>query len=256
MEFISYVDKRKCKFIPESDWNKDIKIIESRVGTDLYDSYTAELNIKGTYIVCKDIENILNKPKGENISFINQTHDEYEQRMKEHDFSNDQWIFESGKPENGKTLHSDNVISIFPDIKWDYSIKNDTNNINNLQRLHILTIPNHIFSSEIQTIRTIRDLRKEHIPLLIHIRDTTYKVIDDKFPTVGRSKIKAYIHYPPSTFHLHVHFAHVDNTYAKSSIEYSHSLDSVIRNLSIDSDYYKYDMSVINFCKCVDEQNF
>ena len=51
--------------------------------------------------------------------------------------------------------------------------------------------------------------------------------------------MKIYIHYNPSTYHLHIHF--VNNLFhnISSSVEYSHELNNVIFNLELDSDYYK-----------------
>ena len=217
---------RKYKFIPENNWNENIKILNINLQNDLYDSYTAELNVKGIYTICKDVT----KLKKENISFINQTYNEYELFMKNHDFVNDEWIFKINKD----NLYNDDIISIFPDIKW----KNIEDK--NIEHLHILSIPID------RSLRTIRDLHKEHIPMLIYLRDTTFKLLKEKY-SIDNTKIKAYIHYPPSTYHLHIHFAHVNNMYAKSSIEYSHLLNNVILNLSLDTNYYMYDMTIINY---------
>ena len=47
-----------------------------------------------------------------------------------------------------------------------------------------------------------------------------------------------FFHYDPSTYQLHIHFANIAENNG-SSVEYSHDLDIVIFNLSLDSDYYK-----------------
>ncbi len=48
---------------------------------------------------------------------------------------------------------------------------------------------------------------------------------------------KAYLHYQPSFYHLHIHFAHIN--YIDQFQERNHQLNQVIQNLTIDSDYYK-----------------
>jgi hypothetical protein len=48
-----------------------------------------------------------------------------------------------------------------------------------------------------------------------------------------------FFHYDPSTYHLHIHFVNTSNYDSRSSVEYSHELNSVIFNLSICSNYYK-----------------
>ena len=87
-------------------------------------------------------------------------------------------------------------------------------------------------------LRTIRELTKEHIPLLEHMKKTTLEKIE-KVYGLKEGSLKIYFHYEPSTYHLHIHFVNISYKDAGSSVEYSHDLDSVIFNLSLDSDYYR-----------------
>ena len=66
----------------------------------------------------------------------------------------------------------------------------------------------------------------------------TLNVIKNQYE-ISESYIKMFFHYEPYTYHLHIHFVHINNQECRSSVEYSHELNSVIFNLSICSDYYQ-----------------
>merc|ERR1712083_263368 len=53
-------------------------------------------------------------------------------------------------------------------------------------------------------LKTVRDLRAEHLPMLKSIRDNCLKAIEDKWG-LDPSKVRAYFHYLPTYYHLHVH---------------------------------------------------
>lgn len=89
-----------------------------------------------------------------------------------------------------------------------------------------------------KTLRTIRSLNASHISLLEHMKYVTLDVIKTKYE-ISESYIKMFFHYEPSTYHLHIHFVHINNQECRSSVEYSHELNNVIFNLSICSDYYQ-----------------
>ena len=85
-------------------------------------------------------------------------------------------------------------------------------------------------------LRTVRDLTGAHLPLLKAIRDESLTAIESTFK-VNRSKILSYFHYQPTFYHLHVHFVHVDCS--TRDTRDSVSLDGVIANLEMLSDYYQ-----------------
>jgi m7GpppX diphosphatase len=89
-----------------------------------------------------------------------------------------------------------------------------------------------------KSIHSIRDLTGEHIELLTHAKSKTLQVIKSTY-LFDSDIIKMYIHYAPTTYHLHIHFVLVSNTEVNSSVEYSHELNTVITNLKIKSDYYQ-----------------
>ena len=74
--------------------------------------------------------------------------------------------------------------------------------------------------------------------MLEYMKKTTLQQIKEIYG-LKEENLKIFFHYDPSTYHLHIHFINTENTEAWSSVEYSHDLDTVIFNLTMDSDYYK-----------------
>lgn len=76
-------------------------------------------------------------------------------------------------------------------------------NSEDLETLHLLAFP---FDRK---LKTVRDLNDQHLPLLKSIRDETYKVIEEKYG-FKRTHLRAFFHYHPTFYHLHVHFTHIN----------------------------------------------
>lgn len=102
-------------------------------------------------------------------------------------------------------------------------------NEGDISTLYCLALPKQ------RDLRTIRDLTGEHLPLLKAIREESLAAIEKTFK-VCRSKILSYFHYQPTFYHLHIHFTHVDRV--TRDTRDSFSLDEVIANLEMLSDYY------------------
>ncbi|CCI46858.1 unnamed protein product [Albugo candida] len=88
-----------------------------------------------------------------------------------------------------------------------------------------------------RSLRSIRDLTAEHLPLLCNIRDTCLEVIRKQFQ-VEASSLRIYFHYQPTYYHLHVHFTHL-NISNGVSLGKAIFLDDVIYNLTRQSNHYK-----------------
>lgn len=88
-----------------------------------------------------------------------------------------------------------------------------------------------------RTIRTMRDLRGKHIPMLKAMLDTCMTAIEEH-TGIPRDQVMAYVHYPPSVYQLHVHFSHPYGQYCHRNAYRVHSLGTIISNLEIDSEYY------------------
>jgi m7GpppX diphosphatase len=55
---------------------------------------------------------------------------------------------------------------------------------------------------------------------------------------IPRDQVMAYVHYPPSVYQLHVHFSYPYGQFCHRDAYRVHSLETIINNLEIDSDYY------------------
>jgi hypothetical protein len=87
------------------------------------------------------------------------------------------------------------------------------------------------------SLRTLRDLRGHHVPLLKTIYNLSCEKLFQEFG-VERDQVVAYIHYPPSVYQLHIHFKYPVKTQPAHDAFRTHPLLSVINNLEVDSDYY------------------
>lgn len=56
---------------------------------------------------------------------------------------------------------------------------------------------------------------------------------------VDPSKLRAYIHYQPSFYHLHIHFTHIKFESHSTECEKSHLLNHVIENIKLNGNYYQ-----------------
>ena len=114
-----------------------------------------------------------------------------------------------------------------------------------------------------RSLKSIRDLNHRHLPLLKKIWNDCTKAIEEKYG-VHKSQIRAYFHYQPSFYHLHVHFTHLKFTnapgagkklcnfteisfinffmkkklYITAGMERCHLLTNVIENIEKQSNYY------------------
>jgi hypothetical protein len=86
-------------------------------------------------------------------------------------------------------------------------------------------------------IRTLRDLRGKHVPMLRLMLEECMAAIELN-TGIQKDQIMAYVHYPPSVYQLHVHFSYPYGQYCHRDAYRVHPLPTVINNLEIDSDYY------------------
>lgn len=115
-----------------------------------------------------------------------------------------------------------NGFILLPDMKWDGKT---------IENLYLLAIVHQ------KKIGSLRDLDSSHIKLLENVRDKSIAAIEEKY-NVKKGKIRAYLHYYPSFYHLHIHFTHI-NYQVPGFPERNHLINQVVENLKMDSDYYK-----------------
>lgn len=127
----------------------------------------------------------------------------------------------SGEAESDSILYQDEEVVVLPDIYWVP------------QKVETL---NCLLISTDSTLRSIRDLTAEHIPLLKRMQKVAAETVTKNFG-VPENKLRFYFHYHPSWWWLHVHVTHIDLNYGYE--DRNHCIFNVINNLEIDSDYYK-----------------
>ena len=100
-----------------------------------------------------------------------------------------------------------------------------------ISKFHLLAFPKD------KTIKSIRDLNADHIPLLKNMVKKSKEYIKKNY-SFEEDEIEAHFHYLPTVLLLHIHFVLVNNKkFRKPIIE--HTVNSVIENLRIDPNYYK-----------------
>lgn len=229
-------DKNKLyTFIPTNFTIDDIKKMSLIQSNDIYEKHNATATISGELISCNNYDNTIKETYTnyeetytnyeEIYTNYEETYTDYEKTLKLRDLSKDKWIYNiiDGYDEQDKIIFQDELFILIPTYTW---------NLIDLKKFHLLAIIKD------KNLRSIRDLRNEHINLLNYIKKKSLSIIETKY-NMNSNKIKMYFHYLPSTYQLHIHFADINNKNVNSSVEYSHELNMVVYNLSLYSEYYK-----------------
>lgn len=213
---------QKYTFVVKSNWVDKIVSYDEIFSNDVFKKYNSTLNgIEGELIICSD----LSKLDGFCKKISKESYQEYLDFISKRDFKKEQWVYNilDGIAEQDKILFRDDQIVIAPNYTWDGK---------DLTKMYLLTFPLD------KSLHSIRDLNHNHIELLKHSRTKTLQIIKSEYG-FDSEHIKMYLHYAPTTYHLHIHFVLISNIDTNSSVEYSHELNSVIFNLEIKSDYYQ-----------------
>ena len=97
-------------------------------------------------------------------------------------------------------------------------------------------------------LRTIRDLRGEHLDLLKSIRTECIAAVKSEF-NVQLGDVMIFANYPPSVYTLHFHVCCPFKVAAPFDAFRMHTLESVIHHLEVDSEYYtKYNLHIPVSC--------
>jgi m7GpppX diphosphatase len=228
---LHYIDKeqnKKFTFVIESTWIDNVKKEEKTFENDIYTKYNSEIvSLKGELIECMD----LTKLDGFCKKVVKESYQDYLQFISQRDFKKEQWVYNilDGVAEQEQILYKDDKIVILPNYTWKISIPIENSD---LSQMYVLTFPTD------KTIHSLRDLNGTHIELLEHIQTKTHETIKNIFK-FDSDIIKSFVHYSPTTYHLHVHFVLITNTNVNSSVEYSHSLSNIITNIKIKDNYYQ-----------------
>ncbi|KIM65696.1 hypothetical protein SCLCIDRAFT_112453 [Scleroderma citrinum Foug A] len=120
-------------------------------------------------------------------------------------------------------LHTCPSFLILPDMKWDHSSAP-------LTALYLLAIVRD------PSIRSMRDLRSGHIPLLKEIRDAAHTVVEQTYG-LKKGRVRLYVHYQPSYYHFHVHIVHASQSgILGMTVGQAHLLDDIISMLTVSPD--------------------
>lgn len=132
----------------------------------------------------------------------------------EHKQEADRIIYEDLDPTDGFML--------LPDYKWNGQIES----------LYVQAIVMN------RNIKSIRDLNATHLKMLKNIKTKGLENIKSKYG-LKEDQVRAYFHYQPSFYHLHVHFTSLKYDAPGIVCEKSHLLNSVINNIELMPDYYQ-----------------
>ena len=87
-------------------------------------------------------------------------------------------------------------------------------------------------------VRSMRDLRREHLPLLRNVLAKGCAAITERF-SVPQDQLRCYLHYVPSYYHLHMHFVHASHDASFGmAVGKGHAVCDVISNIELMDDYY------------------
>lgn len=203
---------------------------------DIYGTYEckipAESNAMKMTVIHPATAKHIEKFRREELAFIEETPEDYENITKPYILSRQfsiQWVYNilEHKAEADRIIVEDTDPDIgfvlVPDLKW---------NGENIEDMYACCVCQN------RSILSIRELTKDHLPLLKNIQKKCLAAIKEKYGVMS-NRIRAYFHYQPSYFHLHVHFTHIKFEAPGSGMEKGHLLSVVINNLENYPDYYE-----------------
>ena len=128
-----------------------------------------------------------------------------------------------GKKETENVLATQPEFLIVKDYKW--------NDPANLAAMHLLGLVQD------RGLRSVRDLRGAHVPLLKAVREAGLGVLKQQFG-IDAAQVRSYFHYLPTFYHLHVHWDHVSaDVTATHAVSKAILLDDVIGKVNLDRSY-------------------
>ncbi|KAF7648411.1 hypothetical protein LDENG_00157300 [Lucifuga dentata] len=203
---------------------------------DIYSTYQLQppphLNEIKTTVVCPATEKHVKKYQRQERFLVEETGEDYESitlpYIQKQSFSV-QWVHNilEKKAEAERVVYEDPDKKVgfvlLPDFKWDQKQLDD---------LYLIAIVHQ------RDIKSLRDLTSEHLPLLQNIDQKGKEAILQRYG-LPASKLRVYLHYQPSYYHLHVHFTALGYEAPGCGVERAHLLTDVIQNLQLDPQYYK-----------------
>ncbi|SGY13777.1 BQ5605_C010g05973 [Microbotryum silenes-dioicae] len=107
-----------------------------------------------------------------------------------------------------------------PDLKWDKKMSTS---------LYLLVLV------QTRAIRSLRDLRPHHLPLLTKIRRECERVAMERYG-IDEGELRFFVHYQPTYYHFHIHVTHVSYVgFSGITVGQAHLLDDVIDLLTLEA---------------------
>ncbi|XP_066565721.1 m7GpppX diphosphatase [Amia ocellicauda] len=202
---------------------------------NIYSTYHLQppvhLNEMKATVVCPATEKHVKKYLRQEMFLIHETGEDYRSitlpYIQSQSFSV-QWVYNilEKKAEADRIVFEDpdkdTGFILLPDFKWDQKQLDD---------LYLIAIVHR------RDIKSLRDLTAEHLPLLQNIQKRGEEAILKKY-NVPRNKLRVYLHYQPSYYHLHVHFTSLGYEAPGCGVEKAHLLSDVLLNLLAEPGYY------------------
>ncbi|XP_077495237.1 decapping enzyme, scavenger [Amblyomma americanum] len=210
--------------------------LEETFHNDIYTSYggrvTTALNALTATVICPATQKHVDKYLFKAQHMITETPELYKKVTEPYIVSQQlslQWVYNilEHKKESERILYEDpdpeTGFVLLPDMKWDTKQP---------ENLYVLVICHK------RGIRSLRDLTPDHLPLLRNITTKVNAALALQFG-VPSHRLRGYLHYQPSYYHLHVHFSVLGFEAPGTQVERAHLLTTVISNLETCPDYYQ-----------------
>lgn len=167
-----------------------------------------------------------------------ETWETYQRILRTRAPSKDAWIYGilDGKTERDQVLYTDDKFLLVPPLLRtsaagvrEYPIFSRSNPTH----LHLMAIP---FD---RSLRTIRDIRKQHLPLLKYMYEKTLAFIKDNYG-LSEEQLDLEFHYVPSAYHLHLHFkSKFEGKVTEDALIIVHPFREVFRKIKANELFYK-----------------
>ena len=115
----------------------------------------------------------------------------------------------------------------------DFVILKNYTNVENEKIIDCLGLP---FNGD--NIKSLRDLNENHLPLLESFYNDGKKLIAEKY-NCKPNELRAFLHYPPSFYYLHIHYLHVGLEDFSACVNRAIDLNEVIQNIKLKNNYYQ-----------------
>ncbi|KRX23073.1 m7GpppX diphosphatase [Trichinella nelsoni] len=218
--------------------NDTIKLTKNLMNNDIYSIHLAvaeqpddDLNALQLTLIQPASEQHIQKWSEEERCMVSETADDYRSITLQYIEKNKlslQWVQNvlDGTAESERIVYNDPDPEVgfvlAPSLRWDGK---------DVNQLYLTAICRR------QNLKSLRDLRAEHLPMLQNIFTKSTVTIEERYG-VPVNRLCIFFHYQPTYYHLHIHFTHLREATAGTSVGRAHLYADVVDNLRSDSDYY------------------